>query len=98
MSESGAMTGEERAAFLAAVRVGVLSVDAPGRGPHALLRAAGRASLTVQTEAAPYQYVSVEGPVVSDPAMHDELAMASRCLGPDLGAWYVGETRGPTIR
>ncbi len=115
MPESGAMTKQEREAFLAAVHVGVLSVDEPGRGPHtlpiwylyqngevlvgidgssrkaALLRAAGRASLTVQTEAAPYQYVSVEGPVVCDPAMHDELAMASRYLGPDLGAWYVGE-------
>ena len=28
-----------------------------------LLRAAGRATLTVQTETAPYRYVSVEGPV-----------------------------------
>jgi nitroimidazol reductase NimA-like FMN-containing flavoprotein (pyridoxamine 5'-phosphate oxidase superfamily) len=33
---SGAMTVEERAAFLAEVRVGVLAVDRPGRGPLAL--------------------------------------------------------------
>src|SRR6476469_3681655 len=113
MAETGTMTGAERDAFLAAVRVGVLAVDEPGRGPHALpvwyqyndgevligidgsshkaalLRAAGRASLTVQTETAPYQYVSVEGPVELEPAHHDDLAMATRYLGDDLGAWYV---------
>lgn len=107
------MTAAERESFLAAVHVGVLAVDEPGRGPHALpvwylyedgevligidgssrkaalLRAAGRASLTVQTETAPYQYVSVEGPVVLEPATHDELALATRYLGAELGPWYV---------
>ena len=109
----GAMTTDEREAFLADLHVGVLAVDEPGRGPHALpiwyqyengevlvgiegssrkaglLRAAGRASLTVQTEAAPYKYVSVEGPVVLEPASHDALAMATRYLGEELGTWYV---------
>ena len=113
MSESGAMTVEEREAFLAGMHVGVLAVDEPGAGPHALpiwylyvdgeiligidgparkavlLRAAGRASLTVQSEAVPYKYVSVEGPVVLEPAIHDELGMATRYLGDELGAWYV---------
>jgi nitroimidazol reductase NimA-like FMN-containing flavoprotein (pyridoxamine 5'-phosphate oxidase superfamily) len=113
VSEPGTMTAEEREAFLAAVHVGVLAVDDPGRGPHALpiwylyengevligidassrktelLRAAGRAAMTVQTESAPYQYVSVEGPVVIEPAHHDELALANRYLGEELGAWYV---------
>lgn len=113
MSEPGTMTAEERAAFLTAVHVGVLAVDDPGRGPHALpiwylyedgevligidgssrkaelLRAAGRAAMTVQTESAPYQYVSVEGPVVIEPAHHDEVALANRYLGDELGAWYV---------
>jgi nitroimidazol reductase NimA-like FMN-containing flavoprotein (pyridoxamine 5'-phosphate oxidase superfamily) len=107
------MTVAEREAFLAAVHVGVLAVDEPGRGPHALpvwylyedgevligidgssrkaalLRAAGRASLTAQTETAPYQYVGVEGPVVLEPARHEELALATRYLGADIGAWYV---------
>ena len=113
MSDSGAMTTEEREEFLAGMHVGVLAVDEPGRGPHALpiwylyvdgevligiegssrkaalLRAAGRASLTVQSEAVPYKYVSIEGSVVLEPAMHDELAMATRYLGDELGAWYV---------
>jgi PPOX class probable F420-dependent enzyme len=113
MTETGTMTAAEREGFLAAVRVGVLAVDEPGRGPHALpvwyqyedgevligidgssrkaalLRAASRASLTVQTETAPYQYVSVEGPVVLEPANHDDLAMATRYLGAELGAWYA---------
>ncbi len=113
MTETGAMTVAERAAFVAGVHVGVLAVDEAGRGPHALpvwylyedvevligidgssrkaalLREAGRASLTVQTETAPYQYVSIEGPVVLEPATHDEVALATRYLGTELGAWYV---------
>jgi nitroimidazol reductase NimA-like FMN-containing flavoprotein (pyridoxamine 5'-phosphate oxidase superfamily) len=59
-----------------------------------LLRAAGRATMTVQTEVAPYRYVMVEGPVEIDPEPRDNLAMASRYLGPELGAWYV--TANPT--
>lgn len=54
-----------------------------------LLRAAGRATLTVQTEEAPYRYVSVEGPVTIDPTSRDDLEMASRYLGPEFGAWYA---------
>ena len=54
-----------------------------------LLGAAGRATLTVQTEQPPYSYLSVEGPVTIGPATHDALAMASRYLGPELGQWYV---------
>jgi len=54
-----------------------------------LLRAAGRATMTVQDEAPPYSYVSVEGPVdvASEPG--DVLAMATRYLGPELGKWYA---------
>jgi nitroimidazol reductase NimA-like FMN-containing flavoprotein (pyridoxamine 5'-phosphate oxidase superfamily) len=113
MSEPGTMTAPEREAFLAAVHVGVLAVDDPGRGPHALpiwylyengevligidgssrkaelLRTAGRAAMTVQTESAPYQYASVEGPVEIAAAYHDERALANRYLGDELGAWYV---------
>ncbi len=54
-----------------------------------LLRAAGRATMTVQTEAAPYQYVSVEGPVTVTAESRDNLAMATRYLGPELGQWYA---------
>src|SRR5690242_2798142 len=42
-----------------------------------LLRAAGRATLTVQTESAPYKYVTVEGPVILEPHSHDHLAMST---------------------
>jgi nitroimidazol reductase NimA-like FMN-containing flavoprotein (pyridoxamine 5'-phosphate oxidase superfamily) len=56
-----------------------------------LLEAAGRATLTAQTEAAPYQYVSVEGPVELDASPGDVLAMATRYLGAELGQWYVDE-------
>ncbi len=54
-----------------------------------LLRAAGRATLTVQTETAPYKYVSVEGPVVVQAEQRDDLSMATRYLGPEMGAWYA---------
>ncbi len=115
---SGHMTRAEREAFLTGVHVGILAVDEPGRGPHALpiwyevidgdvvaridgtsrkaalLHAAQRATLTVQTEVAPYQYVSVEGPVTIAPREFDDLALAVRYLGPELGAWYA-ENNGP---
>ncbi len=54
-----------------------------------LLRAAGRATMTIQTEDPPYRYASVEGPVTVVPASHDPLVMATRYLGPELGQWYV---------
>jgi len=54
-----------------------------------LLHAAGRATLTVQTETAPYRYVSVEGPVIIEATQRDDFEMASRYLGPELGRWYA---------
>ena len=116
---SGAMTREEREAFLADVHIGILSVDEPGRGPTALpiwylvddgdviigidgeslkarlLRAAGRATLTVQTETPPYKYLSVEGPVTVEPHRGNDLVMATRYLGPELGNWYADNNPPP---
>jgi nitroimidazol reductase NimA-like FMN-containing flavoprotein (pyridoxamine 5'-phosphate oxidase superfamily) len=60
-----------------------------------LARAAGRASLTVQTEAAPYQYVTVEGPVSLEDGTYDELRMAVRYLGEAFGQWYVEQYEHP---
>ena len=57
-----------------------------------LLRAAGRATLTVQEEAPPYKYVSVEGPVAFGGADQPVLPMATRYLGPELGAWYAEQS------
>ncbi len=59
-----------------------------------LLRAAGRASLCVQTETAPYQYVSVEGPVTfAEPDFErDVRAMALRYLGEQMGEMYLAMT------
>jgi len=54
-----------------------------------LLRAAGRATLTVQDEAPPYKYVSVEGPVTVTADQLDSLPMATRYLGAEMGKWYV---------
>jgi nitroimidazol reductase NimA-like FMN-containing flavoprotein (pyridoxamine 5'-phosphate oxidase superfamily) len=54
-----------------------------------LLRAAGRATLTVQTETPPYLYASVEGPVRVLAEQRDDFEMASRYLGPELGRWYA---------
>jgi PPOX class probable F420-dependent enzyme len=56
-----------------------------------LLERTGRASLCVQTETAPYQYVSVEGPTVIDVADFDRdiREMAIRHLGPKRGEAYL---------
>lgn len=62
-----------------------------------LLEAAGRMSLVAQTEAPPYRYVSVEGPVVAiEPAdrERDARPMAHRYLGPELGDRYIEATSG----
>jgi len=58
------------------------------------LRAAGHASLCVQTEAAPYQYVVVEGPVtITDGVDHDwRRGVARRYLGEALGDAYTEST------
>jgi uncharacterized protein len=54
-----------------------------------LLRGARRATLTVQTEVPPYKFASVEGPVEVRHEQRDDLEMASRYLGPELGKWYA---------
>jgi nitroimidazol reductase NimA-like FMN-containing flavoprotein (pyridoxamine 5'-phosphate oxidase superfamily) len=116
------MSEQEREAFLAEVHVGVLGVDAPGRGPlqapiwygyqpggslwfvterdsrkGRLLAPGTRISLCVQTETAPYKYVSVEGPVIEiAPAEveRDTRPLAHRYLGAARGDRYVEATGG----
>lgn len=117
-----AMTKSEREAFLAALHVGIISIEDPGRGPLTapiwysyepggeitvitdrdsrkgkLLAVGKRISFVAQTEQLPYQYVSVEGPVVSiEPAdsTRHTLPMAQRYLGEELGKQYVAATGG----
>ncbi|MFD7092505.1 pyridoxamine 5'-phosphate oxidase family protein [Streptomyces sp. NPDC056730] len=65
-----------------------------------LMREAGRFSLCVQDETAPYRYVSVEGPVSSvadpmDPAERE--AMAHRYLGAAEARDYLAGTRDQLI-
>ena len=62
-----------------------------------LLETRPRISLAAQTELVPYQYVSVEGPVVAiEPADRERHArpMAHRYLGKELGDQYVAATAG----
>jgi nitroimidazol reductase NimA-like FMN-containing flavoprotein (pyridoxamine 5'-phosphate oxidase superfamily) len=116
------MTIEEREQFLAAVRIGVLSIADDGRGPLTApvwygyepggdvwiltganslkgkaLEKVERASLCVQTEDAPYKYVSIEGPIVAretpDPEAHGRF-MAHRYLGKEMGDAYVAGNSG----
>lgn len=54
-----------------------------------LLRKQGRATFTVQDERPPYRYVTVEGPVTVVNERHDVTPMATRYLGPELGAQYA---------
>jgi nitroimidazol reductase NimA-like FMN-containing flavoprotein (pyridoxamine 5'-phosphate oxidase superfamily) len=59
-----------------------------------LLERAGRASLCVQTETAPYLYVSVEGPTTIDRVDFEEHTreMALRYLGARMGEAYLRAT------
>ena len=60
----------------------------------ALIRAAGRLSLCVQTEVAPYQYVTVEGPTTVETPDYeaDSRAVAIRYLGERGGDAYLKST------
>jgi nitroimidazol reductase NimA-like FMN-containing flavoprotein (pyridoxamine 5'-phosphate oxidase superfamily) len=58
-----------------------------------LLGARGRATLTAQTEAPPYKYVMVEGPITIGAHDHDARALAVRYLGENMGAWYAEHNR-----
>ena len=62
-----------------------------------LLEEGRRISLCVQTEAPPYQYVSVEGPIIriepSDAERH-ERALAHRYLGLEAGDRYMDSVSG----
>ena len=64
-----------------------------------LLRRHGRASMTVQNETPPYQYVMVEGPVIVAHESRDILPMAIRYLGEEMGRGYAaGDTATDEIR
>ena len=54
-----------------------------------LLRRFGRASMTVQDETPPYQYVMVEGPVTVSHEGRDIRPIAIRYLGDELGNQYA---------
>jgi nitroimidazol reductase NimA-like FMN-containing flavoprotein (pyridoxamine 5'-phosphate oxidase superfamily) len=62
-----------------------------------LLTQAGRFSLCVQTEAPPYRYVSVEGPITAIEAVdveRDLRPLAHRYLGVEEGDSFVEQMRG----
>lgn len=67
-----------------------------------LLSVGTRISLCAQTETAPYQYVSVEGPVTALDPLNDELLpMAIRYLGESQGRAYAqsgGEEDSVVVR
>jgi hypothetical protein len=71
-------------------------VTGGGSKKAALLRKAGRLSVCVQTETAPYQYVSVEGPTtIGKPDFdRDFRAIAYRYLGEQIGEGYLQATAG----
>jgi PPOX class probable F420-dependent enzyme len=75
---------------------GALSLTTgPGTRKARAIAAAGRFSLCVQDDQPPYQYVTVEGAAVIEPASRaDRLSIAQRYLGPEQGAAYVGADEG----
>jgi nitroimidazol reductase NimA-like FMN-containing flavoprotein (pyridoxamine 5'-phosphate oxidase superfamily) len=66
-----------------------------------LLERASRLSLCAQSEAPPYKYVSVEGPIVgiekSDVEKH-ERPLAHRYLGRERGDAYIAQSGGADAR
>ena len=75
---------------------GDIVMETSGTSPKtALLRAAGTASLCVQTETPPYKYVVVEGTVSVAEALDEtwRRGMARRYLGDELGDMYTDATR-----
>jgi PPOX class probable F420-dependent enzyme len=67
-----------------------------------LLQAAGRVTICVQTETPPYQYVSVEGPVIAIQPCDYEMELrpiAQRYLGLEAGDSYTDgvKRRGGTL-
>ena len=73
----------------------VFFVTAKASRKAALIRSAGRATLCVQTETAPYLYVTVEGParLLAEPDREvDVRAIAHRYLGPAMGEMYLSLT------
>ena len=65
-----------------------------------LLRVAGRLTLCVQEETAPYRYVSVEGPAtIGRPDLErDVRRTALRYLGPQMGEVYLQATASENER
>jgi PPOX class probable F420-dependent enzyme len=66
-----------------------------------LLARAGRFSLCAQTETPPYQYVSVEGPIISTEAAdleRDVRPLAHRYLGAEMGDRYIEQTRNASAQ
>src|SRR4029450_8267899 len=67
-------------------------VTGPNSRKGRLLKKAARASLCVQTETAPYKYVSVEGPASVGPVENferDVRGIAQRYLGPQIAEAYL---------
>jgi uncharacterized protein len=73
---------------------------APDSRKAKLMTTAGRATMCVQSEVAPYSYVVVEGPVENRGAADDEFRreLAFRYLGPELGeAYFEGVKDEPNV-
>lgn len=72
-----------------------------GRGSRktALIRAAGRVTVSVQSADMPYRYASAEGPVTAieeSVTVEQRWELARRYLGPEGADAYIESTRGDT--
>jgi hypothetical protein len=66
-----------------------------------LLMRAGRFNLCVQTETPPYQYVSVEGPIIATETAdreRDVRPLAHRYLGIEMGDRYIKQIRNASAQ
>lgn len=79
--------------------IGLWVIIAPTSRKGRLASIEHRISLVAQSEAMPYKYVSVEGPITSivPTEKHALLSMATRYLGEEMGKDYAAQNTGDSV-
>ncbi|NKB97198.1 MAG: pyridoxamine 5'-phosphate oxidase [Pseudomonadales bacterium] len=80
-------------------QVGLWVIIGPESRKGQLASVGSRISLVAQSEAMPYKYVSVEGPITSiEPSEEGALlSMATRYLGEEMGKGYAAQSTGDNV-
>jgi nitroimidazol reductase NimA-like FMN-containing flavoprotein (pyridoxamine 5'-phosphate oxidase superfamily) len=79
--------------------IGLWVIIGPDSRKGKLANVGSRISLVAQSEAMPYKYVSVEGPITAIAPVEDGalLSMATRYLGEEMGKGYAAQNSGESV-